>query len=193
MLEMTGSWFSFLGEVSPGVWAGLLVLGVLVCWGANLFSIPASNWVMVGLAALYAWQGPAEGRFDLAWAPIVILVLLAGVGELIEFTASALGARKVGGSRRSAALSMVGSIVGGLGGMVLALPIPVIGPIVGALLFASAGALGGAMLGERWKGRDWEESLEVGKAAFWGRLLGTVGKAMVASVMVVVVVVAVLV
>jgi len=43
-----------------------------------------------------------------------------------------------------------------------------------------------AVLGEQWKGRTLDASWQVGKAAFWGRLLGTLGKTAVASVMVVV-------
>ena len=67
------------------------------------------------------------------------------------------------------------------------LPIPVVGSVVAILLFASGGALAGAMLGERWKGRDWESSWQVGHASFWGRLLGTVGKLAVGTMIVVVV------
>ncbi|MBW3599965.1 MAG: DUF456 family protein, partial [Planctomycetes bacterium] len=78
----------------------------------------------------------------------------------------------------------------GVLGAVVGVPIPVIGPIVGALLFASLGAMGGAMLGEHWKGRTMEEGLQVGQAAFWGRLFGTLGKMMCGAVMLVVVVVA---
>jgi hypothetical protein len=69
----------------------------------------------------------------------------------------------------------------------------VLGPIVGAVLFAGLGALAGAVLGERWKGRDLEESLRVGEAAFWSRLLGTLGKSLIGAVMVVLVLAAVLV
>lgn len=171
------------------LWAGLLVIASLGCWAVNLFSLPFGNWLMAGLAALYAWLGPGEGRLDLDWGIVAVLGVLAGAGELVEFLAGAMGARRVGGSRRAALLAMLGSVAGGLLGMVVALPIPVVGPLLGAILFASAGALGGAVLGERWKGRQWEESLQVGKAAFWGRLLGTVGKVLVSSIMVSVVVV----
>ena len=40
------------------------------------------------------------------------------------------------------------------------------------------------MLGESWKGRDFDASLQVGKAAFIGRILGTVAKMIVSSIMV---------
>lgn len=166
------------------LWAILLILGALLCWVLNVLAIPASNWVMIALGALYAWQGPDAGRLDLGWKVVVVLIVLAALGELVEFLAGALGAKRAGGSRRSAVLSVVGSISGGLMGAVVALPVPLVGPLIGAILFAAAGAFGGALLGERWKGRQWEETLEVGKGAFWGRLLGTFGKVVFSSMMV---------
>jgi hypothetical protein len=62
-----------------------------------------------------------------------------------------------------------------------------VGNLIAVILFASVGALGGAMLGEYWKGRDWHTTWKVGQAAFWGRLAGTVGKIAVGSVIVVLV------
>ena len=60
------------------------------------------------------------------------------------------------------------------------------------LLGALAGAMAGAMVGEHWKGRSAQEGWQVGKAAFWGRLLGTVGKVVVASAMVSLILIAIL-
>lgn len=175
------------------LWATTLVAGVLLCWVLNVLAVPGSNWFMIGFAALYVWQGPQAGRLEMGWTPVGVLVGLAALGELVEFIAGAAGVQKVGGSRRSAVLAIVGSLLGGVFGMFVALPIPVIGPLVGAILFAGAGALGGALLGERWKGRQWPETWQVGKAAFWGRLFGTLGKILFASVMVAVVVIALIV
>ncbi len=93
---------------------------------------------------------------------------------------------KAGGSRRSAALALVGSLIGGISGLAIGVPVPVIGSLVAAVLFAALGALAGAMIGESWKGRDLDQSLRVGKAAFWGRVLGTLAKALIGAVMVVV-------
>ena len=84
-------------------------------------------------------------------------------------------------------LALVGSLVGGVVGMVVGVPIPIIGSLAAAPIFGGLGAMVGAMLGESWLGRDFESSLEIGKAAFVGRMLGTLGKLIVGSVMVVVV------
>ena len=51
------------------------------------------------------------------------------------------------------------------------------------IFFAGLGALGGAMLGETWKGRDLKTSWEVGHSAFWGRVLGSLAKVLIASIM----------
>jgi uncharacterized protein YqgC (DUF456 family) len=59
--------------------------------------------------------------------------------------------------------------------------------MLAALLFGGLGALAGAMIGETWAGRNLEDSLRVGHGAFWGRLLGTLGKILLGSVMIAVV------
>jgi hypothetical protein len=171
------------------VWAALLVLTLIVCWGLTVFGIPG-NWLMILAVAVYAYFMPSELRLSIGWPVVIALLVLAAVGELVEFLAGALGAAKVGGSKRGAILALLGSLVGGIVGVMIGVPIPIIGPIVAALLFAGIGALTGAILGESWKGRTFDESWQIGKAAFWGRLFGTLGKVSIGCVMVVVAVVA---
>ncbi len=77
---------------------------------------------------------------------------------------------------------MIGSLIGAAIGF----PVPIIGPLIGVLLGGGAGAAAGALLGERWKGREFDDSLPVGAAAFWGRILGTVAKSAVGMGMIVV-------
>ena len=169
----------------PLIGAIVLCLLVAVGWVLTLLGLPG-NWLIVAAGAAYARLVPSESSLDIGWQPIVALAVLAVVGELVELLAAACGVSRVGGSRRSAVLALVGSITGGIVGMFVGLPIPIVGSLVAAVLFAGVGALAGAMIGEEWKGRDFEHSWEVGKAAFWGRLAGTLGKTLIASVMVVV-------
>jgi uncharacterized protein YqgC (DUF456 family) len=166
--------------------AVLLGIVLLVSWLAQVVGLPG-NWLIVAAAAIYAWLAPADSTLALGWRVVAILVAIALVGELLEFLAGALGARSAGGSRRGTVLAIVGSLVGGVVGLFVGVPIPVIGSLVSAVLFGGLGALAGAMLGETWKGRDFDTSLQVGKAAFIGRLLGTVAKVAVCTLMVVVV------
>jgi uncharacterized protein len=170
-------------------WAFLLVAVVLAAWFLTLVGMPG-NWLMVAAVVVYVLLVPHEGRLAIGWTTVTILVVLATLGELLEFLAGALGAAKAGGSKRGAVLALVGSLVGGIAGLFIGLPIPVVGPVLGVVLFAAMGAFAGAVLGEQWKGRELGQSLRVGQAAFWGRLLGTVAKTTIGALMVVTTIVA---
>lgn len=165
-------------------WAVLLVLVLLLSWVLTLLGMPG-NWLMVAAAIGYVLLVPAESPVAIGWVTVIVLLALAGVGELLEFLAGALGVTKAGGSKRGTVLALVGSLVGGVIGLFVGVPIPIVGPLFGAVLLAGAGAFVGAVLGERWKGREFDESMKIGQAAFWGRLLGTVAKSAVGAIMVV--------
>ncbi|MEX0977364.1 MAG: DUF456 domain-containing protein [Pirellulales bacterium] len=169
----------------------LFLLAIVLGWLVQLVGLPG-NWLIVVAAALYAWLVPADAATAIGWPMVVTLVALAILGEVVEFVAGALGVTTVGGSRRGAVLAIVGSIVGGMVGIFVGVPIPIVGSLVGAVLFGGIGALAGAVLGETWTGRDLDASLEIGKAAFIGRLLGTAAKTIVCSLMVVVAIAAVI-
>ena len=171
----------------------LLVISVVVCWTLNFAGLPG-NWLVVCLSAAYASFLRGASRLDVSWAVVGLLLLMALLGEAIEFAAGALGVAKLGGSKRGAALAVVGSLVGGIVGMFVGvgIPIPVVGSLLGAMLLAGCGALAGAVAGEQWKGRDWDESLKIGQGAFWGRLVGTLGKTLVGGFMLVLVFLALL-
>ncbi len=162
-----------------------LVLSLVVGWLLTLFSLPG-NWLMVGATALFAALVAPDSLAAIDWATVIALTALAAVGEIVETAAAALGAARHGGSKRAALLAVVGSVVGSLIGAGVGVPIPVVGSVVGAILFAGIGAMVGAVLGEEWKGTAGPQVWRVGQAAFWGRLLGTLGKVTIASVMVVV-------
>ena len=90
-------------------------------------------------------------------------------------------------------MALVGSIVGGILGAFIGMPIPLIGSVLAAVFFAGLGAMAGAILGETWAGREADTSWRIGRAAFWGRLAGTLGKMILGAVMIVIVVAAILV
>ncbi len=172
------------------IFYAFLLLAVLVAaWLLTVTGMPG-NWLMVAATALYAWLVPTDASATIGWGVVLAVAIMAGLGELLEMAAAALGVAKAGGSKRGAVLALLGSMIGGLAGMAVGLPIPLVGPLVGAVLFASFGALLGAMLGECWKGRELGQSWQIGKGAFWGRLLGTLAKVLVGSIMLVVVAVA---
>ena len=159
----------------------LLLIVQFGCGVAVWFGLPG-NWFILVAAGLYAWLMPVSLSGEataLGWPALAGLTLLALLGEFGEFAAGAFGARRAGGSKRGAALALVGSMLGGVAGIFVAVPIPIplVAPLVGAFLLGGLGAMIGAMLGEIWKGRDCEAGVDVGKSAFWGRMMGTVVKA----------------
>lgn len=165
----------------------LLLVASGAAWVATFFTLPGT-WVIVGLMALAAWFLPeAEGRtLGVTWGEVAVLAGLAALGELLEFISGAAGATKVGASRRSIVLSLVGAAVGSITGAAVGFPVPVIGPIFAAIFGGGLGAFGGAYVGEAWKGRAHGERITAGKSAFVGRVLGTVAKLVVGLLMVVV-------
>jgi uncharacterized protein len=173
------------------VFALLLIVVLLGCLALTLFGLPG-NWMIVAVTAIYASLTPATSSAAIGWTPLVIVLVLAVSGEIAELLAATVGTAKAGGSRRGAALALAGSIVGAIVGLFVGIPIPLplIGSILAALLFAGLGALAGAMLGELWAGKDWGTSWRIGKAAFGGRLVGTVAKMLLGGMMIVVVIIA---
>ncbi len=171
--------------VNPSLYytlALLLIAGGLLCWLSNLFTLPG-NWVLLGLVALFAFLVPETSGRGVSWTAVGIMAALAVIGEVIEFAAGAAGAAKQGASRRSIVLSLIGGIAGSILGATVGIPIPVFGPMIGALLGGSVGAFAGAYYGEVSSEQSHSTGVAVGKAAFMGRLWGTVGKFGVGAVM----------
>jgi uncharacterized protein len=168
------------------IWACLLIFACCIGWLTTLVTLPG-NWIIAGLAALFAWFIPVEGSRGISWTSVAVIVGLAVVGEVIEFGASAAGAAKQGASKRAVALSMLGAGVGSVIGLTVGLPIPVLGPLIMAVLGGAGGAFAGAYIGESWKGRPTANSMAAGRGAFMGRIWGTVGKLLVGMIMLVIV------
>ncbi len=145
-----------------------------------LFGMPGT-WLMVLSTAVVAWLEWEPGR-PAADQPISIwtllaLVCLAFIGEILEFIAGAAGAKKAGGSPRSALAAIFGGVIGAIVGTFV-IPIPLLGSLIGA----AAGAGIGAASIELASGRPMELSIRVGMGAGVGRLLGTIYKLIVGAV-----------
>ncbi|UCF33172.1 MAG: DUF456 domain-containing protein, partial [Phycisphaerales bacterium] len=103
----------------------------------------------------------------------------AVVGELIEFFASMVTAKKAGASRQAA----WGALLGGFVGMfIFTIPVPIIGTIIGAIL----GCFCGALIGETMAQRKLSESTRVGYFSALGFVLGMAAKLAIALVMTVI-------
>ena len=100
----------------------------------------------------------------------LVLGVLAGltvVSLLLDFAATALGARKFGATWRGA----VGAVVGGLCGLLLVFPGIIIGPFIGALVLELLG------------GKEFRAAASAGVGATLGLLLGIISKVALTVVM----------
>ncbi len=118
-------------------------------------------WLMVAISGLCMWWQPAI----ISWKAVLTLAILAAIAEVVEFLASAVGSKKLGGSKRGALGSIVGTMVGALGGTFL-IPIPVLGTIAGGIIGAGLGAL---VVERAIVQQTWKDSAKSGGGAAAGR------------------------
>jgi len=167
--------------------ATLLLLANLTAWVSILFLVPG-NWIIVLLSALFYAFMPGQENQGISLTVLLISVALAGLGELVEMLGSSAGAAKKGASRRAMILSLLGTFAGSVTGATVGTAfLPPLGTIVGAILGGSVGAYIGAYLGEVWKGNQAVDRLEIGRAAFVGRILGVVGKMAIGVIILVII------
>lgn len=146
-----------------------------------IFGLPG-NFVILGASMLFGWYG---GFQEITVKIIIVLIVLALAGELIEFLLGILGSKKYESSNKA----VVGSIIFGIIGAVMGAPFFFgIGAVVGAF----AGAFAGAIIVELSQGKKMDEALKSGWGAFIGRVAGTISKGAVGIAMIAVTVVAVL-
>lgn len=150
----------------------IVLLVVLVCMAMTAITLPGI-WTMAACSALLALWVPEY----VGWWTVGALFGIAALSELIDFIASALGVKRMGGSRSGAIGSVVGTLAGAIIGTFV-IPIPIIGSVVGGV----AGAGLGAFLAERSIAqRTMRESFRSGSGAAAGRLVSMVLKLMLAG------------
>ncbi len=111
-------------EILTWVVTGLLLGGSFL--GAFIPIIPAQ--ILVMIAALWHWLMLKEAS-GLTGVSFLILVLIWGLSQLIEFLSSAAGSRKFGGSKWGG----FGALSGGLVGLFF-MPLGLfLGPLIGAI------------------------------------------------------------
>lgn len=159
-----------------------VVILVVVLVGALLL-IPLGlpgTWVMVGAALVYN----AVVRGSIGTLTLVGTLVLALVGELLEFSLAARYTRRYGGSRRAG----WGAILGGFAGAFVGVPVPVVGPVIGAFL----GAFVGALIAELTVRGDHRAATRVATGALLGRVSAAAMKIALGMVMAVWIVLAAL-
>jgi uncharacterized protein YqgC (DUF456 family) len=138
------------------LWVLVAVLVLLGIAGTVLPALPGVPLVFAGLL-LAAW---IDGFAKVGWVTLVILGLLTALSFVVDFAATALGAKRVGATR----LAIAGAIVGTLAGFFLGLPGLILGPFVGATV------------GELVSNRDLGRAGKVGLGTWVGMVFGTAAK-----------------
>lgn len=132
-----------------------------------LLGLPGT-WLLIALAGLAEWATPAQ---LFTGTSVAVVLTLAVLGEIVEFAAGTLRARRAGAGRRGSLGALGGGIVGAILGTIL-VPAPVIGTLLGGGVGAAVGAAGL----ERSGGRDLRKALRIGRAAGVGHAFGLAGK-----------------
>lgn len=144
---------------------GILLIAALVI---GLFLIPLGLpglWVMAGAVLAYSYFVPT-GAIGL-WT-IVLVAVLALVGEVLEFTLAGRYARRYGGSRRAGWGAIIGSFVGAIVGV----PVPIVGSVIGAFV----GAFVGAWVAEMTRSPELRAATRVATGALLGRIAAVAAK-----------------
>ena len=142
--------------------AVLMFLGLL---GSVLPGLPGAPLILMG-ALVYAWY---TSFTVITWTILAGLAILTALSYILEFFASVLGVKKLGGSGWGMAGALAGAVFGLLFG---GLPGLIIGPFLGAFLLELA------------KTKDAHASLKSGVGTLVGFLAGAIGKLIIALVMI---------
>lgn len=108
---------------------------------------------------------------------IWVLLVIALFGELIEYFAGILGAKKFGASRAGIMGAIAGGILGGIVGTGI---LPLIGSVIGLLI----GAFSGAFLVELILKKKPAQALRAGWGTFTGRIGGILTKVILGIIMI---------
>lgn len=146
--------------------AAILVL--IGLGGLVLPALPGLPLVFAGLL-LAAW---ADGFQQVGWVTITILGALTLLSLVVDFWATAMGAKRVGASK----LAIIGATLGTLIGLFFGFFGVFIGPFVGALV-------GELIARRRVTGQDVGDATRIGFGTWLGVLFGVVLKLSLAFVM----------
>ena len=124
--------------------------------GTVLPALPGLPLVFAGML-LAAWAGDFQ---QIGWVTLVVLGVLTALSFVVDIVSTAIGAQRVGASRKA----LLGTVIGTFAGLFF-MPIGLLaGPFVGALL------------GELWHGREFRQATKVGLGTWLGIVLGVVLK-----------------
>ncbi len=142
----------------------LAVLFILVGVSGLVFpALPGAPLLFAGLF-MAAW---ADGFVHVGTGALILLGVMALMTYVVDFAASAVGAKKFGASRRA----VIGAVIGAVAGLFFGLVGVVIGPFIGAVI------------GELSMRLDFEAASRAGFGATIGLALGAAAKLALAFAM----------
>lgn len=145
-------------------WWLLAVLVVIAGLAGTIIpALPGVPLIFVGLF-IVAWVGDFV---TVGWTTVTILAVLTAIAWFVDLLAGAMGAHRLGASRRS----FWGASIGAVAGMFFGLPGIILGPFIGAVL------------GELSSGRDVFHSGKVGVGTWLGMIVATAVKLAIAFLM----------
>ncbi|MDT8410692.1 MAG: DUF456 family protein [Wenzhouxiangellaceae bacterium] len=152
-----------LDALQVAAWLVAIVLIIIGFAGSILPALPGTPIILAGLV-LIAWVNGFEavGMQTLVW-----LTILTVLSIVLDFVATAEGARRFGAGRAA----ILGATLGLLVGMFFGLPGMLLGPFAGAVL--------GHRLGEA----SMDASFRAGVGASIGVLVGTAAKVLIGVIM----------
>ncbi|MBM3817952.1 MAG: DUF456 family protein [Acidimicrobiia bacterium] len=138
------------------LWTLAVVLILIGLAGVVVPALPGTVLVFAGLL-LAAW---ADDFNRVGIGTLIVIGLIGAASYGVDFVAAALGAQRLGASKRA----MVGAGLGTLLGLFLGLPGIIVGPFIGAVI------------GELTLNKDWKQAGRAGLAAWIGFAVGTAVK-----------------
>ena len=145
----------------------LVILFLIFMFAAVLVQVVSlpGNWIAIVLLLLWKLAAPETTTHELTIGFFVILVVIAGIGELMEWLIQI----KLGKRMGSTGKGNIGGIIGSVVGAIVLLPLFFgFGALIGALLGAFVGCLVFELAGKRPKG----EAMKAAWGVFVGRFLG---------------------
>lgn len=142
---------------------GLLLFAIALLLSLLLIPLGLPGlWVMIGAAVIY---NALSSGFPIGVAALVVVLIMATVAEVLEFTLAGRYTRRFGGSRIGARWAIVGGIIGAI----LGFPFPV--PFVGSVIGAFVGSFAGALFGELRMGSSHGQAGRAATGALLGRVV----------------------
>jgi uncharacterized protein YqgC (DUF456 family) len=141
------------------------VLAILIGLAGTVVPILPGAPLMLGGMILIGWVDHFE---RVGWGTLTVLIILTVLSLVVDFVATALGAKRVGAS----SLAIVGAAIGTIVGLFFGLVGVFFAPFVGAVL------------GELINQRDLLKAGHVGLGTWIGLLLGTAAKLAIACSMI---------